>query len=132
MKNKIMFILPVFIIGLVLCSRSFAQSTTTKATTNTITVIKKECIMTAKTTFTNSVKSAEDIAKQAKMDAKNTRDTYINTAKANNDKIAIDTAIKLANSIYKKAIKDIMTTQKASLKIAKNDRVNSLKACSVK
>ena len=130
-----MFIIPVLFISLVLVSTSFAQtaSTTTGMVNNSASITtKKECVMTAKTGLKSAIRSANDVAKQAKIDAKKTRDESIKAAKANTDKAARDTAIKTAKSNYTKAVNDIRTTQKDSIKKAKSDYITASKACSNK
>jgi hypothetical protein len=152
MTNKIKLIFPVLALGLILGSTAFAATTTKEEATeiktgtteakgvkedSVITTVKTQtprslCITTAKTTRSASIKSANDIAKQAKIDAKTAKNSAITIAKANTDKIAKAAAIKDANTTYKKAIKDANTTLIASLKTIKVDYSRALKACPVK
>ena len=74
MTNKIKFILPVLALGLLLSSIAFAQNTAGTTVTSGTTTTRKECVASAKTTRDNAIKSASDIAKQAKLDAKTTKD----------------------------------------------------------
>lgn len=145
MTNKIKLIFPVLALGLVLVGgTAFAATTTTTPSvkTGTTEVNKKikttvsperiACIAAAKTARAAQIKTTNDTAKKAKLDAKTTRDASLKTAKANTDKVVKAAAIKVANATYKQAVKDANTALTASLKVAKADYATAIKACPVK
>ena len=143
MSNKIKLAVPTILaLGLMLSGTvAFAEGTTsTTANTyttgtdiNTTTVntapTRKSCLVDAKTARVATVKAASDVAKSARTDAKNTRDSALKYAKDNTDKKAMAKAVKAANTAYKMSLKDVAKTVATSTKAAWSIYAVAVKAC---